>query len=157
MIPSSSKRPRNGCPWRSELLKIAYKIFPDPHGGVLYSAVLNVQLALASQNAPRTKRLEAVIDSGASRCIFHSAIGRSIGLDIRSGMKEEVMGISGSQTMYIHEISLYVPGGAVVTRAGFSDDLPLAGLLGMKGFFEHFKILFDPVQQACELERLHKA
>jgi hypothetical protein len=119
--------------------------------------VLNVQVALPHKNAPRTKRVEAIIDSGASRCIFHSAIGRSIGLDVHGGAREEVMGISGSQTMYIHEIALYVPGGVITTRAGFSDDLPLAGLLGMKGFFEHFEVLFDPIQHECELERLRKA
>src|ERR1700722_5878135 len=36
---------------------------------------------------------------------------------------------------------------------GFSDELPLAGLLRMVGFFEHFKITFDPTALCVELER----
>jgi hypothetical protein len=59
--------------------------------------------------------------------------------------------------MYLHDVSLYTPGGIVSARAGFSDDLPIAGLLGMTGFFEHFKITFDPILLRCELERLYRA
>ena len=52
--------------------------------------MLNVNIALPSKNAPpRTKRFEAVIDSGASRCIFHASIGRFIGLEIEEGTVEE--------------------------------------------------------------------
>jgi hypothetical protein len=43
------------------------------------------------------------------------------------------------QPLFLHEIALYVPGGPVTTPAGFSDNLPIAGLLGMMGFFEHFR------------------
>lgn len=58
--------------------------------------------------------------------------------------------------MYLHEIQLYLPGGPVTVRAGFSDDLPLAGLLGMEGFFDKFKVIFNPIARECELERVHK-
>lgn len=44
-------------------------------------------------------------------------------------------------------------------EAGFTDKLPVAGLLGMSGFFEHFKITFDPsaIPPGFELERIYKA
>jgi len=45
----------------------------------------------------------------------------------------------------------------VVIRAGFSDELPIAGILGMNGFFEHFRVIFDPTAQRCELERIFQA
>ncbi len=57
----------------------------------------------------------------------------------------------------MHDISLYIPGGIVTTKAGFSDNLPILGLLGMTGFFEHFRITFDPAALRCELERIYKA
>jgi hypothetical protein len=98
-----------------------------------------------------------VIDSGASRCLFHSGIGRSIGLDIQQGRAEESLGVSGSCKMYLHDIALYLPGGIVNITAGFSDDLPVAGLLGMNGFFDHFTVLFDPTAQRCEIERVFLA
>jgi hypothetical protein len=45
----------------------------------------------------------------------------------------------------------------VLARAGFSDSLPIAGLLGMAGFFENFNITFDPIALCVELERLYRA
>ena len=138
-------------------LKLPYKKFPLHGGGFSYSATLNVNIALPAKNAPRTKRFEAVIDSGASRCLFHGSIGRFIGLDIEKGPVEDTLGIAGSSKTHLHEIALYLPGGIVNVTAGFSDDLPIAGLLGMNGFFDHFKVVFDPTAQRCEIERMFLA
>ena len=44
-----------------------------------------------------------------------------------------------------------------MARAGFSDELPLAGLLSMFGFFEHYRVIFDPIAFRVELERLYHA
>jgi hypothetical protein len=120
-------------------------------------AVLNVNIALQAKNAPRTKRFEAIIDSGASRCLFHSSIGRFLGLQIERGLVEDTSGINGIARTYLHDIALYLPGGVANIRAGFSDDLPLAGLLGMNGFFDRFKVVFDSTAQQCELERIFQA
>jgi len=138
------------------ILKLPYKALPTQHVGVGYSAILNVQIALPAKNSPRTKRFEAMIDSGATRCFFHSSIGQQIGLDIKRGRLEEIMGINGTgNRSYLHDIALYVPGGPVQITAAFSDELPLAGLLGMEGFFEYFRVTFDPTAKQCELKRLH--
>ena len=119
--------------------------------------MLAVNIARPAKNAPRTKRFEAIIDSGASRCVFHASIGKYIGLEIEKGSVEETVGISGTCKTYLHEVALYVPGGIVNIRAGFCEDLPIAGLLGMNGFFDHFMVIFDPTAQRCELERLFLA
>jgi hypothetical protein len=76
-------------------VKIPYRVFPDQFGSHVYSVRLQVSIALPSPGAPRTKRFEAVIDSGATRCMFHSNIGRYIGLNIESGEKEITQGIGG--------------------------------------------------------------
>jgi hypothetical protein len=89
--------------------------------------------------------------------MFHSSIGRAIGLDIERGVKEKTLGIGGSSTGYIHTISLHAPGGQIRIKASFSDELPIAALLGMSGFFDHFRITFDSRAQYCELERLFNA
>jgi len=138
-------------------LKIPYKEFPDPHGGVLWSAVLNVQIALPVANSPRTKRFECIIDSGASRCIFHSSIGRFIGLEVEKGPEEETLGLGGPCKTYLHDIHLYAAGGIIEVRAAFRDNLPVAGALGMKGFFERFHIFFNGPARICELTRVYQA
>jgi hypothetical protein len=139
-------------------LKVPYKVFPDNYGSQVYSAMLNVSLALPAPNAPRTKRFETIIDSGATRCMFHAQIGSYLGLDIHSGQLERTQGIGGSTDTWIHEVCLYVPGGPVKIHAAFKDDLPVAGLLGMNGFFEHFHITFLHSALHCEIERIqHQA
>jgi len=140
-------------------LKVPYKKYPTPYAacGFYYSASLPVSIALPAKNSPRSKRFDAIIDSGASSCIFHAGIGRAIGLDIEKGEPTQTLGIAGPMEIYLHDISLHVPGGIIVTRAGFSDGLPIAGLLGMTGFFENFRIAFDPTALRCELERIYKA
>jgi hypothetical protein len=50
----------------------------------------------------------------------------------------------------------YVDPSSQFTEAGFSDDLPLLGLLGMRGFFEHFNIMFNPTARQVELDRLYR-
>jgi len=116
-----------------------------------------VNIALPVKNSPRSKRFDAIIDSGASGCLFYASIGRAIGLEIEKGKTAETMGVSGPTKIFLHDISLYAPGGIIETPAGFSDDLPIAGLLGMLGFFDHFKITFDPTALRVELERLYHA
>jgi hypothetical protein len=139
-------------------LKVPYKKLPNAQGGIEKHAFLNVQIARPEKNAPRTKRFEVIIDSGASRCVFHTDIGQSIGLDVMSGAIEPTYGVSGEATnTYLHDIAFYAPGGIIQITAGFTANLPVAGVLGMKGFFEHFKITFDPTAEQVELERIYKA
>jgi hypothetical protein len=89
--------------------------------------------------------------------VFHSNIGRFLGLDIESGEKEITQGIGGLADTYLHDISLYIPGGPVTIKAAFKEDLPIAALLGMNGFFEHFVITFDQQALTCELDRVFQA
>ena len=140
-------------------LKLPYKKYPAPDspGGFVYSASVPVNIALPAKNAPRSKRFDAVIDSGASACMFHASIGRAIGLEIEKGKPSQILGVNGPCKLFLHDIALYAPGGIILTNAGFSDDLPIAGLLGMTGFFENFKIIFDPTAGRVELERLFRA
>jgi len=138
-------------------LKVPYKKLPDGKGGFGYVAMVPVNIALSTKNAPRSKRFEAIIDSGASRCIFHAQIGRAIGLEIEKGEIESTLGIAGPTETYLHDISLYAPGGIIAVRAGFSANLPVAAVLGFMDFFAHFRITFDPTALHCELERLYQA
>jgi hypothetical protein len=140
-------------------LKVPYKKYPAPHAksGFCYAASIPVSIALPAKHSPRSKRFDAIIDSGASQCLFHASIGRAIGLEIEKGGLTQTLGIAGPSKVYVHNISLYAPGGIIDARAGFSDELPIAGLLGMQDFFENFKITFDSTALRCELERIYQA
>jgi hypothetical protein len=81
-------------------------------------------------------------------------MGQAIGLDVEKGEVETTQGVAGPTPIYLHDISLYVPGGIIATRAGFSANLPAAGIVGMMSFFDNFKITLDPTGLRCELERV---
>jgi hypothetical protein len=129
------------------------KDYPDPQGESDWSAVLRVRISNPQKHSPPSKPFEALIDTGASRCIFHSQIGRSLGFSIESGKEEDTIGVSGKATkIYLHKVSIYVMGGIVGVTAGFCDDLPLAGLLGRRGFLENFKFTFDNSSKPPQFE-----
>jgi len=138
-------------------ITVSYRVEPDGLGSHRYCALLPVQVSLPIANALRTKRFEAVIDSGASRCLFHADIGMFLGIDLKSCHIEETQGIGGKENTYLHGLTLYIPGGPVTIKAGFKEKLPIAGLLGMSGFFEHFLVTFDGTAQTCTLERRYLA
>jgi hypothetical protein len=140
-------------------LTLPYRKVPYPKaaGGFGYMAVMSVQIARPEKNAPRSKRVETFIDSGATNCVFHAQIGESLGIDIKAGEVEKTTGITGSATLYMHEITIYAMGDPYLIRAGFSYELPVAGILGMMGFFDHFKVTFDPTAMACTLDRIYHA
>lgn len=72
-------------------LKIPYRKYPAPNApsGFCYAASVPVNIGLPAKNAPRSKRFDAIIDSGASACLFHASIGRAIGLDIEKGTNDD--------------------------------------------------------------------
>ena len=85
----------------------------------------------------------------------------AIGLNIEKGEEDQTVGVSGKPTtIYLHNVSLYVPGGHVLkVKAAFTEELPMAGILGRNGFFENFKVLFDPsgTTAGFEIERFFRA
>ncbi len=63
-------------------------------------------------------------------------------------------GIGGPEETWVHDITLYTFGGPIPIQAGFKENLPLAALLGMNGFFQHFIVRFDGSARECTLDRI---
>jgi hypothetical protein len=74
-----------------------------------------------------------------------------------AGRLQETIGIGGRQDIWIHPVRLFVPGGPISIEVGFQDDLPIFGLLGMEGFFEHFIVTFDGLARECQFDRIYRA
>ena len=138
-------------------MRAPYRPFPTPNGKTDYYPL--VRGCIAKKHGPKTRQFEVLVDSGASDCIFHADTARSIGINLESGRKEIRNGIGGSQEIWIHTIQLYIGAEMLSIEAGFAKTLPVAGLLGRKGFFENFKITFDPssLPPGMEIERVHIA
>ncbi|MGH9873792.1 MAG: retropepsin-like aspartic protease [Pyrinomonadaceae bacterium] len=91
------------------------------------------------------KDVISLVDSGADLCLFHSDIGRMLGIDVESGSELAFQGVSGArEAAYLHRVGLAVSGlRSMSLDVGFTDSMAVGtGLLGQQGFFEQFHINF---------------
>jgi hypothetical protein len=128
-------------------LRIPYAILP---------VKLPVRLSLPGPGAVKTFNVQAVVDSGASQCVFNAEFARALGLDLTAGSRVVIQGIGGATDGWVHKVCIHYPGDdqPVTTDAAFRDGIKYGGLLGMKGFFEHFIVTFDPTASCCKIERI---
>jgi len=106
-----------------------------------------------------------MIDSGADDCIFHAEVGEALGIDVRKGEEKSYSGIGfGELKGYRHTIEIEVGGLWVPCEVTFCygmvrehPALPNMkqglryGILGQRGFFDKFKVIFDYVAEEIEL------
>lgn len=120
--------------------------------GKIWLPILSVKLIRTHLYTPS---ILAVVDSGSPCCIFRFDLAEILGLDIASGEVGSMAGIiaGAGAKIYYHNVKLQVESDWVVAiKAGFMRELPVVGLLGRKGFFENFKVLFDHSVHPPEVE-----
>ena len=103
----------------------------------------------------RKVRYEALIDSGADECIFDAQLAEILGINFRKGEKRMVGGITGvEEQYYLHRVTLSVGGWGNEIRVGFMPNMPEFGygVLGQRGFFENFVVIFDYALMTIELK-----
>ncbi len=147
-------------------MKFPCKVFPlpEPHPAFPFqhskwAPIVNVRLS--RRHSPPSRTIECWIDSGADVCIFHAGICHSLGIErVEDGIKDGLQGVIGGLRvpMYFHKVKILVFGEFFETMAGFSKDLSVAGLLGLRGFFEHFIVKVDSSSNPphCEIEKIHR-
>ncbi len=109
----------------------------------------------------RKIKYEVLVDSGADFCLFHADIGELLGLDVPKGKPKEVFGVGGKASLYyVHKITIEVGGWPYEIEAGFMPDvsgkLMSHGLVGQKGFFEYFSVVFNHYKEQIELKSVAK-
>lgn len=99
-------------------------------------------------------RFEALIDSGADYTVFPGILGRLLEIEVESGKKDSIVGVSGeSINVYFHNIIIEVGGWSFEIFAGFADKMNKAqAVLGQSGFFDLFIVKFDLVKREVELK-----
>ena len=146
-------------------MTVKYKVFPidKPEPGFPWEKetwvpVLNVGIIVGHS---RSRLFEAVVDSGSASCLFHADIGKAHGLKLESGAKGPLGGVISGATasVYYHPVKLVIASHIIQITAGFTPALSVAAILGRHGFFEHFKVVFDPASSppGLTIERIHRA
>ena len=128
-------------------MKFKYKNY----GSGVIRPVIPIEIIYNNLSVP----YEVLIDSGADICIFDAQIGEILGLDILSGEKEEVWGITGfGESYYLHQVTIKVGGWSYKIKAGFLPNIAKLGygIVGQKGFFDKFIVNFDLIKEEIELK-----
>lgn len=99
---------------------------------------------------------EVLVDSGSDCNIFDAQIADILGLDLHSGKKSEIAGITGNpEPVYIHKLDLRI-GGHLSTGVdvGFLRQIGKYsyGIVGQKGFFDIYVVKFDLLKEEIELK-----
>ena len=105
-------------------------------------------------NGNRHKDVISLVDSGADVCLFHSDIGRMLGIEIEAAPELAFQGVSGKKEVaYLHRVDLVVRGLSSITLdVVFTDSMAVGtGLLGQRGFFEQFQISFQLEQKSFDV------
>jgi hypothetical protein len=128
-------------------MKFRYK----KYGQGILRPVIPIEIAYKNKTVP----YEVLIDSGADFCIFDAQIGEILGINIKSGQKQEVWGITGvGKPFYFHPVTINVGGWPYPIKAGFLPDIANLGygIVGQKGFFDLFVVKFDLLKEEVELK-----
>jgi len=96
-----------------------------------------VELRLGSNEI----RLAAKLDTGASLCIFQRAYGESLGLNIESGLEQEVGTANSTFVTYGHEITLACLDLEVNLVAYFAKEHTIKrNVLGREGWLNRIRV-----------------
>ena len=86
-----------------------------------------------------------LVDSGSADCVFPASIADLLRIDLRSGQRHEFHGFDNRLvTGFVHRIHLQVAGFPhwVTVEAVFLETEGMA-ILGQRGFFESYQVVFE--------------
>jgi hypothetical protein len=110
-------------------------------------------------NGDKHKDVISLVDSGADICLFHSDIGRMLGIEVEAGPELAFQGVSGVRELsYLHRVDLGLRGLSTITLdVAFTNSMAAGtGLLGQRGFFEQFQINFELNQKIFEVNPVNR-
>jgi hypothetical protein len=86
----------------------------------------------------------ALVDSGATISLFQGSLGESLGINLETGKKKLFQGVGGKIIGYVHPIVLEIANFKFPCEVAFSHELTTSlNMLGRKGFFDKFLVIFD--------------
>ena len=100
--------------------------------------------------------VEALVDSGASKCIFDAQFAKKLGInDVEAGRRELFYGIAGDPVIgYFHKVTLEIGGNPFPeVDIAFSFEIPddAVNILGQQGFFELCPIKFTYAKKEIDV------
>lgn len=129
-------------------MKFSYK----KYGHGIFRPVIPIEIGYKD----RSLCYEVLVDSGADFCIFDAQIADVLEIEVESGEKREVGGITGVlEHYYLHNVKMTIGGWSYNIKVGFLRNIAQIGygVVGQRGFFDIFIVKFDFLKGEVELKR----
>src|SRR5262249_43820451 len=103
---------------------------------------LGIEIPVVLEAGGRKDRTLAKVDTGASFCIFKREHGEALGLDLTTGVPEQVHVATGDSFLtYGHTVSLHALGCALDVIIYFADDIRVRrNVLGRRGWLDVIRL-----------------
>jgi len=110
-----------------------------------------------SKDKSKSAKVEGLIDTGADCSIIEAAYAHILlDVDYKTGIHVRARGVSGkSLDVYYHEVDMEIVGmkdSKCKLLLGFMESANVGLLLGRLDFFDNFRITFDMMNYAFEIE-----
>lgn len=136
-------------------MRFAFRAIPDPSQASARARPIVDVVVEGVDMAPQA----CLLDSGATAVRFGMHVAEMCGVSL-SGSPQQRIAVGGALVeARMAEVSLLVSDGGNAhsweAPVWFCDPwVPAFGLLGLTGFFDHFKVTFDSYEERVELEPL---
>lgn len=125
--------------------------------GITYDAIAEVRFVNPVNGA--AVDVNCLVDSGADDILLNAQFAEALGLRLEAGEEKSYQRIAHApMRAYLHPLQMQLKGvydtPLYRVRAAFLPDLPRAGLVGQRGFFENHKIIFERRKRSFELTPL---
>jgi hypothetical protein len=121
-----------------------YTAFPNNH--ILYFPLIDLKVRVGGRATPS---ITVLVDSGAAYCMFDRDAASALGIQVTSGKRTQVLGVSGSPfDLYFFDVELLINSITLQCYAGFlNQPFPAGpnwvGLLGHHDFFSRIPVTLD--------------
>ena len=133
------------------MAKFSYIALPGADGKAVYKPLIKARL-IYRKTHKLTNPIYALIDSGADVSFCEKNIGIWLGINFSKLKKERFRAANNKYFISLKEIlSLNTANKSYTCPFYFADTLAYPIILGQKGFFDHFKIIFDLKNKEIEV------
>ena len=114
-------------------------------------------IPITLKNGSRRVSTFALLDSGASVCVFRPEIAKALGLSLKSSPSIRLGTASGGVDVAMRPVTLEIQQTRFRSKVGFSNHhVATVNILGREGFFKNFSIAFNEIMKTVVLVPLEK-
>ncbi len=123
----------------------------DPFSRKNYILRPIIPVSLKGKN--KSVHYEALIDTGADFCIFPLGLAKTLDIDLTKNSSLRFAGINGEPMEgFMGDIKIGLGKEYVFTKIVFAQTTNVVGILGQRGFFDHFDVKLSYQKQVIEIE-----